>query len=73
MKPAICLEWRSRLMPVPAYWYYPPEDQARVNADLHALHARGIPLVVRVCEVPSLAPLIGKPAPWREGGGGVHG
>lgn len=73
MKPAICLEWQSRLMPVPAYWYYPPDALAEVNADLHAMLARGMPVCVRVCEIPDHAPFITKSAPWREGGGGVHG
>ena len=57
MKPAICIEWQTRTMPTPAYWYYAPDAHLLINRTVASFAGR-VPLVVRCCEVPDLAPLL---------------
>lgn len=67
MKPAICLQYQTRLMLAPAFWYYAPDNQEILNQDLRALHAAKADIEIRCTEIPDFAWLFERPKGIRLG------
>lgn len=63
MKPAICLRWRSRLMPAPSFWYYTLDAMGNGLLNQALSHMAGrCSLYAYQTEVPVQVPLYGEEA-----------